>query len=221
MTALTALMTCFYAGEDNWLARRSNSASVSGTSKIRDGNGKPRRSKHNSRNEPANHTNRSRDTTVNAGFSNPKPGQRKRPFKANGEGPSNLDRTLDQPCEIHGHPNKPDNHTNRNCWVLKQAGKLNAKHKGRGPPGNRDDGVVHQPNTGGQKQFHPEDRSIPEHKYQFGFLYPPHIPAKFVPRIHQYTLKIPWALAEAQYGQACKHSRNIFHLLSFFLFIIS
>ena len=145
MTALTALMTRFCAGEDSWLARRSNSASDSGTSEIRDGNGKPRRSKHNSRND----NERSRDTAVNAGFSNPKPGQRKKPFKANRDGPSNLDRILDRPCQIHGHPDKPANHTNKSCWVFKQDGKLNAEHKGRGPPSDRDDRRVHQPNTGG------------------------------------------------------------------------
>ena len=42
MTAHTALMTHFCAGEDNWLARKSNNASYPGTSEIRDGNGKPR-----------------------------------------------------------------------------------------------------------------------------------------------------------------------------------
>ena len=91
MTALTALMTRFCAGEDNWLARKSNNASDPGTSEIRDGNGKPRRSKHNSRND----NERSRDTAVNAGFSNPKPGQRKKPFKANRDDASNLNRILD------------------------------------------------------------------------------------------------------------------------------
>ena len=64
MTALTALMTRFCAGEDSWLARRSNIASDPGTSEIRDGNGKPQRSKHNSHND----NERSRDTTVNAEF---------------------------------------------------------------------------------------------------------------------------------------------------------
>ena len=34
MAALTALMTRFCAGEDNWLARKSNDASGSGTSEI-------------------------------------------------------------------------------------------------------------------------------------------------------------------------------------------
>ena len=160
MTDLTTLMTRFCVGEDIWLARRRNSASNQGTSEIRDGNGKPRGSKNNSRND----NERSGDTTVNAGFSNPKPGQRKKPFKANRYEPSNLDRILDRPCQIHGHPDKPANHTNRNCWVFKQAGKLNAEHKGRRPPGNRDNGEVHQPNTGGLKQFTPEDRSTLERK---------------------------------------------------------
>ena len=158
MASLTTLMTHFCAGEDSWLAHRSNSASDSGTSEIRDSNGKPRRSKHNSRND------RSRDTAVNAGFSNPKPGQRKNPFKANRDGPSKLDRILDRPCQIHGHPNKPANHTNRSCWVLKQAGRLNAGHNGNGPPGNRDNRAAHQLNAGGRKQFSFEDRSNPEQK---------------------------------------------------------
>ena len=104
------------------------------------------------------------NTKVIAGFSNPKPGQRKKPFKANRDGPSNLDRILDRPCQIHGDPDKPANRTNTICWVFKQAGKLNAEHKGRRPPGDRDDGEVHQRNTGGQKQFPPEDQLLPERK---------------------------------------------------------
>ena len=149
MTALTALMTRFCTGEDSWLARRSNSASDPGTSEVRDGNGKPRRnkSKHHNNNEGT------RDTAVNAGFSGPRPGQRKKPFTTNRDKPSNLDKILDRPCQIHGHPNKPANHTNRSCWVFKQAGKLNAKHKGKRSPGDSDDEEAHQPNNGGQKQF--------------------------------------------------------------------
>ena len=160
MTTLTALMTRFCAGEDSWLTRRSNSASNQGTSESRDGNGKPRGRKNNSRND----NERSGDTAVNTRFSNPKPGQRKKPFKANRDEPSNLDRILDRPCQIHGHPDKPANHTNRNCWVLKQAGKLNAEHRGRRPPSDRDDGKVHQQNTGGQKQSPPEDKLLLEWK---------------------------------------------------------
>ena len=153
MTALTALMTRFCAGEDSWLAHRSNSASDPGTSEIRDGNGKPRQTEHNSR-----------STMVNAGFHNPKPGQRKKPLKANQDGPSTLDRILDRPCQIHGHPDKPANHTNRNCWVFKQAGKLNTEHKGRRPPGDKDDRAARQPNTMGHKQFPSEVRPLPERK---------------------------------------------------------
>ena len=79
MTALTALMTRFCAGEDNCLARQSNNASDPGTSEIRDGNGKPRRTEHNSR----NNNERLRDTAVNTGFHNLKLGQQKKPLKAN------------------------------------------------------------------------------------------------------------------------------------------
>ena len=79
VTALTALMTRFCAGEDNWLARKSNNASDLGTSEIRNGNGKPRLNELNGR----SNNERVHDTAVNAGFHNPKPGQRKKPFKAN------------------------------------------------------------------------------------------------------------------------------------------
>ena len=146
MTALTALMTRFCAREDNWHARKSNNARDPSTSEIRDDNGKPRRTEHNSRSNI-------RDTAMNAGFHNPKPGQRKKPLKANQDGPSTLDRISDRPCQIHGQPDMPANHTNRNSWVFKQASKLNADHKGRRPPGDRDDGSAHQQNARGQKQF--------------------------------------------------------------------
>ena len=51
MTALTALMTRFCAGEDSWLARRSNNTVYPGTFEVRYGNGKPRRSKHKCHND--------------------------------------------------------------------------------------------------------------------------------------------------------------------------
>ena len=108
---------------------------------------------------------------VNAGFSGSKPIQRKNPFKANNDGPSSLDRILDRPCQIHGTPNKPANHTNRNCWVYKQAGKLNAEHKGKGSPSNDDDQEPRQPNTGGQKQFPPEVKIV-------NMIYVTHIPKR-------------------------------------------
>jgi hypothetical protein len=160
-------MTRFCAGEDSWLARRSNNTSDPGTSEVRDGNGKPRRNKHKRRNNNEG----TQDTAVNAGFSGSKTGQRKKPFKANRDGPSNLDKILDRPCQIHGTPDKPANHTNRSCWVFKQAGKLNAKHKGKGPPSDSDDEETRQPNTGGQKQFPPEVKTV-------NMVYVTHIPTE-------------------------------------------
>ena len=71
-----------------------------------------------------------------------------------------MEKILDRPCQIHGQPDKPANHTNRNCWVFKQAGKLNTEHKGRRPPGDSDDEETHQPNTEGEKQFPPEVKTV-------------------------------------------------------------
>ena len=150
MAALTALMTHFCAGEDSWLARRSNSTSDPGTSEPRDGNRKPRCNKHKRRinNEDTE------DTAVNAGFSGSKPGQCKKPFKGNKYGPSSLDRILDWPCQIHGTLDKPANHTNIHFWVFKQDGKLNTEHKGKGPP-SEDDDEPRPTNTGGKRNSPP------------------------------------------------------------------
>ena len=52
-----------------------------------------------------------------------------KPFKQSTPGPSSLDRILDRSCQIHDTPDKPANHTNRDCWVFKQAGKLNAEKR--------------------------------------------------------------------------------------------
>ena len=79
MAALTALMTRFCVGEDSWLARRSNNTSNPGTSEARDSNGRPRRNK----NKRQHNNEETKDTAVNVGFSGPKPGQRKKPFKGN------------------------------------------------------------------------------------------------------------------------------------------
>ena len=128
MAALTTLMTRFCAGEDSWLARSNNTSRNSGTSDTKDNNGRPRRNRHKHRNNGDN----AEDTAVNAGFSGSKPGQRKKPFKRSTPGPSSLDRILDRSCQIHGTPDKPANHTNRECWVFKQAGKLNAENKDKG-----------------------------------------------------------------------------------------
>ena len=128
MAALTALMTRFCAGQDSWLARNNNHASEPGTSEARNNSGKPRRNRHKRRNNGDN----TDDTAVNAGFNGSKSGQRKKPFKRNNPGSSSLDRILDRSCQIHGTPDKPANHTNRECWVFKQAGELNAENKEKG-----------------------------------------------------------------------------------------
>ena len=125
---------------------RSGTTPHSGTSDVRDNNGKPWRNRHKRRNNSDN----TEDTIVNAGFSGSKSGQRKKPFKRNKDGPSNLDKTLERPCQIHGTPDKPANHTNINCWFVKQADKINTEHKGKGPP-SEDDDEPRQSNTGGQK----------------------------------------------------------------------
>ena len=143
MAALTTLMTRFCAGEDSWLARSNNTSRNPGNSDARDSNGKPRRNRHKRRNNSDN----AEDTTVNAGFSGSKSGQRKKPFKRSNPGPSSLDRILDRSCQIHGTPDKPANHTNRECWVFKQAGKLNAENKEKGLHSN-DEEEPRPPNTG-------------------------------------------------------------------------
>ena len=62
-------------------------------------------------------------------------------------------------CQIHGTPKKPANHTNRECWVFQQTGKLNAEHKGRETP-SEDEDEPHQQNIGGQKKFPPEVKTV-------------------------------------------------------------
>ena len=123
MAALTTLMTRFCAGEDSWLARSNNMTKNPGNSDTRDSSG---RSRHNKQKRRINDDN-AEDTAVNAGFRGFKSGQRKKPFKRNPRGPSSLDRILDRSCQIHGTPEKPANHTDRDCWLFKQAGKLIAK----------------------------------------------------------------------------------------------
>ncbi len=76
---------------------------------------------------------------VNAGFRGSRPGQRKKPFKGSREGQSGLNKILDKLCQIHGTPDKLANQTHRECWVFKQAGKLNAEHKGEETPSEDED----------------------------------------------------------------------------------
>ena len=69
-------------------------------------------------------------------------------------GPSSLDRILDRSCQIHGTPDKSANHTNRDCWVFKQADKLIAENKDKGLHSD-DEEEPRQPHIGGQKRFPP------------------------------------------------------------------
>ena len=148
MAALTTLMTRFCVGEDRWLARSNNISKNHGTSDTKDGNSRSHRNKHKRHINSEN----TEDTAVNAGFKGSKPGQRKKPFKQSTPGPSSLDRILDRSCQIHDTPDKPANHTNRDCWVFKEAGKLIAENKDKGPHSD-DEEEPRQPNTGGQKRF--------------------------------------------------------------------
>ena len=146
MVALTTLMNRFCAGEDSWLAHINNISKNHGTSDTKDGNDMSRHNKHKRRINSDN----TEDTTVNARFRGSKPDQRKKPFKISTPGPSSLDRILDRSCQIHGTPEKLANHTNRDCWLFKQAGKLNAENKDKGPHSD-DEEEPRQPNTRGQK----------------------------------------------------------------------
>ena len=135
-------------GEDSWLARSNNTSRNPGTLDTKDANDRPC---HN-RSERHNNGDNTEDTTVNAGFRGSRSGQRKKPFKRSTLAPSSLDLILDRSCQIHGTPDKPANHTNRECWVFKQAGKLNAKNKDKGLHSD-DEEEPRPPNTGGQKRF--------------------------------------------------------------------
>ena len=83
----------------------------------------------------------------------------KKPFKRSTLGPSSLDRILDRSCQIHGTPDKPANHINKDCWVFKQAGKLNAENKDKGLHSD-DEEEPRPPNSIGQKGFPPQVRTV-------------------------------------------------------------
>ena len=164
MAALKSLMTRFCVGEDSWLAHSGTSDPA--TSEVKDGNRKPRRNKNKCRNNEESPD----DTAVNARFRGSRPGQRKKPFKGSRDGPSSLNKILDRLCQIHGTSDKPANHTNRECWVFKQADKLNAEHKGRETP-SEDEDEPRELNTGGQKIFPPEVKIV-------NMIYATHIPKR-------------------------------------------
>ena len=67
------------------------------------------------------------------------------------------------------HPHKPANHTNRDCCVFKQAGKINAKNKDKGLHSNDDEEPRH-PNTG--------DRRNPSQVKTVNMIYATHIPKR-------------------------------------------
>ena len=149
----------------NWLnINLVECTSDPGTSEIRDGNGKPRRNKSwSNEDNPDN-------TAVNAGFRGSRPRHRKKPFKGSRDGLSSLNKILDRSCQIHGTTEKPANHTNRECWVFKQAGKLNAENKEKGSQSD-DDEESRPPNTGGQKKFPPQVKMV-------NMIYATHIPKR-------------------------------------------
>src|SRR4051812_49692311 len=155
MAALTTLMTRFCAGEDSWLARSNNLSKKTGNPDTKDKSSRSRR--NNQKRRVSSDSNE--DTAVNAGFRGYKSGQRKKPFKKNTQGPSSLDRILDRSCQIHGTPERPANHTNRDCWVFKQAGKLRAEHKDKGLNSD-DEQEPRPPNNKGQKGFPPQVRMV-------------------------------------------------------------
>lgn len=99
------------------------------TSEVRDGNRNPRHNKNKCRHNGPE----ADDSEVNAGFRNSKSGPRKKPSKGSQDGPTKLDAILDKPCQIHGTPDKPANHTNRNSLVIKQVKKLTTKDRGKSP----------------------------------------------------------------------------------------
>ena len=82
-----------------------------------------------------------------------------------------MDRILNRLCQIHGTPDKPANHTNRDCRVFKQASEVNSRNKEGESQSEDDDDEPLQPNTGGQKKFPPQVKIV-------NMIYATHIPKK-------------------------------------------
>ena len=93
-----------------------------------------------------------------------------------------------------GTPDKPANHTNRDCWVFKLAGKINAENKDKGLH-NDDDEEPWCTNTGGQKKFPPQVKTV-------NMIYATHIPKRERKRVLRDVCAIepvapkfnPWSL---------------------------
>ena len=132
-----------------------SSTSDPSTSEVRDGNGKPHRNKERRRTKD----NSPKSTTVNSGFKSSQQNQKKPPPKDNRDELSNLNKILDKICQIHSTPGRPANHTHRDCWIFKQSGKLNAKHKGQDTP-SEDEDKPRKQSTGEQKKFPVEVKRV-------------------------------------------------------------
>lgn len=156
MLELMEMMTRFCACEDAWLTKKKGRTEDPGPSEKKDGNGKSWKNRKNK------HQNKSPkdDKEVNAGFSNQQSSGKKRQFqsKKGGGGGSALDKILDQPCAIHRTKKDGDlpvNHTNRNYWVFKQAGKVSVGNTDKPDPRNNEGQGQQEPGkgAGSQKQF--------------------------------------------------------------------
>ena len=73
-------------------------------------------------------------------------------------------------CQIHDTPEKPANHTNRDCWVFKLAGKLSTENRDKGLH-NDDEEEPRPPNNRGQKGFPPQVQTM-------NMIYATHIPKR-------------------------------------------
>jgi hypothetical protein len=81
-----------------------------------------------------------------------------------------LENILDRPCQIHGNPNKPTTHSNRNCWVIKQVSRALAEEQAKGTR-SEDEEDPRRPSNSGQKQFPLEVKNV-------NMIYVTHIPKK-------------------------------------------
>ena len=82
------------------------------------------------------------------------------------------------------HPDKLANHTNRECWVFKQAGKLNAENKEKWSQSKDDDEEPRPTKTGGRK------KSSPPQVKTVNMIYVAHIPK----REHKRALRDVYAM---------------------------
>ena len=81
-----------------------------------------------------------------------------------------MDRILDRSCQIHGTPEKPANHTNRDCWVFKQVGNLIAENNDKGLHSDNEE-ETRPPKNRGQKGFPTQVRTV-------NMIYATHIPKR-------------------------------------------